>query len=162
MTIFVTWQLIVILDSIRNSCNVFYDSIFSKSKKRYWFLFFSEWVSNFWKQQLKGTEVSVVRSRLFCIYCILSCENKKEAFWTMYLQSGWVFVFKIIDFANMHISFSPKKTLQICIYPSLQKRENDNFIDNHHQVGRVGMVVLATDHTLEMVAAFILCARGVK
>ena len=56
----------------------------------------------------------------------------------------------------------PIQNDRLCKYASLQKRENDNFIDNHHQMGRVGMVVLATDHTLEMVAAFILCARGVK
>ena len=56
----------------------------------------------------------------------------------------------------------PIQNDRLCKYASLQKRENDNFINNHHQVGRVGMVVLATDHTLEMVAALILCARGVK
>ena len=88
---------------------------FQQEQEKELISFFSEWVSNFWKQQLKGTEVSVVRSRLFCIYCSLSCEKKKEAFWTMYLQSGsvFVFLFKIIDFANMLLSKKEKMIISL-------------------------------------------------
>ena len=56
----------------------------------------------------------------------------------------------------------PIQNDRLCNYASLQKRENDNFIDNHHQVGRVGMVVLATDHTLEMVAALYYVCGGLN